>query len=258
MEISINIPCLIAGLALGIIPTFTIMYFRLKILSEINSLNISQHSKEKESFGVLNKQAEANYKQKIEILESEIEKINTEYSSLKEIQKEKIDQAKEDLTTQHKKDIESIAMLNKQVESSYNQKIVSLEAEINKQSISSAQDKDKLNIELSLLKESHKEEIKQAKEELSIVTYPYEEQRGEDGLFSDDRSAEIGYKFQLFVRGIPCFEAYKIPVEKLYKKEVSLEKIKNVTNEVVNLLESFAKKHPAIAVADKFAKIKKS
>lgn len=165
---------------------------------------------------------------------------------------------KEDLTAQHKKELQSIATLNVQVEATYNQKIESLESEIEKSKISSSEIIEKLNLEISSLKAVHKEELKEAREELSIITYPYQEQSGSDGLISDDRSAEVGYKFQLFVRGIPCFEAHKIPVEKLYKKEVSIEKIKNVTNEVVNLLEAIAKRHPAIAVADKFAKVQKS
>ena len=199
MDISINIPNLVAGVIFGFIPTFSIMYFKLKSSIGDNEKNITIQQKDIESIGAINKQIESNYQEKIESLEKELAK----------------------QSSQHSEEVES------------------------------------LKGQISSLKEEHKTEIKLAKEELSILTYPYEEQRGENGLISDDRSAEIGYKFQLFIRGIPCFEAHQVPIQKLYKKEVSLEKIKSVTTEVVNLLETLSKNHPAISVADKFAKLAK-
>jgi hypothetical protein len=81
---------------------------------------------------------------------------------------------------------------------------------------------------------------------LSVTTYPYEEQMGDDGLITDDRRAEIGYKFQLFINGVPCFEAHKVPIQILHKKEVRVEKIQQVMETTVNLLENMAKMHPAI------------
>ncbi|WP_334107676.1 hypothetical protein [Methylobacillus sp.] len=80
----------------------------------------------------------------------------------------------------------------------------------------------------------------------SVVTYPYKEEVGSDGVFSDDRKMEIGYKFQLFVNGIPCFDAHKIPVETLQKKEVRLDKIEAATKSVANIIEHIASMHPAI------------
>lgn len=81
---------------------------------------------------------------------------------------------------------------------------------------------------------------------LTVVTYPYEEQIGDDGVFIDDRRAEIGYKFQLFVNGIPCFEPHKIPVSVLQQKEVSLVKIEAATKTALGLIENMAAMHPAI------------
>ncbi|GLI39835.1 hypothetical protein KI811_01215 [Geobacter hydrogenophilus] len=82
---------------------------------------------------------------------------------------------------------------------------------------------------------------------LSVITYPYKEVHGENGWFSDDRSAVVGYKFQLLVNGIPCFEPHKIPVETFSKKEVNTERIEQASNQVVNMIEKIASMHPAIA-----------
>lgn len=80
---------------------------------------------------------------------------------------------------------------------------------------------------------------------VSVVTYPYKEVHGEDGYFSDDRRAEIGYKFQLFVAGIPCFEPHKTTVEVLSKKEVNGQRISQAIEHVFSLIQTFALKHPA-------------
>lgn len=101
----------------------------------------------------------------------------------------------------------------------------------------------------------HQDEVARLRDELSIVAYPYEEEIGNDGWVLDDRKAEVGYQFQLFLRGIPCFEPHRIVVKKFEKKEVSREKIKQAAGDVLQLLDTWATKHPAIAVADKFRKL---
>lgn len=85
------------------------------------------------------------------------------------------------------------------------------------------------------------------KNALTVLMYPYKQEHGEDGYFSDERRAEIGYLYQLFVAGIPCFEPHKIPVEVLSKKEVNVERIEQAQQTVFALIETFAGKHPAFA-----------
>ena len=89
-------------------------------------------------------------------------------------------------------------------------------------------------------------ELDKSREELTVIAFPYEEEVGDDGWIVDDRRAEIGYKYQLFLKGVPCFEAHKIPFKTLHKKEVNPAKIKFVREEVLNLIEGVAKLHPAI------------
>lgn len=85
------------------------------------------------------------------------------------------------------------------------------------------------------------------KNALTVLMYPYKQEHGEDGYFSDERRAEIGYLYQLFVAGIPCFEPHKIPVEVFSKKEVNVERIEQAQQTVFALIETFAGKHPAFA-----------
>ncbi len=85
------------------------------------------------------------------------------------------------------------------------------------------------------------------KSELSVVMFPYKEEHGADGFFSDERRAEIGYKYQIFVAGVPCFDAHKIPIDVLSKKQVTPEKIEYAMRTAFELVGSFAAKHPAFA-----------
>lgn len=85
------------------------------------------------------------------------------------------------------------------------------------------------------------------KNAITVLMYPYKQEHGEDGYFSDERRAEIGYLYQLFVAGVPCFEPHKIPVEVLSKKEVNVERIEQAKQTVFALIETFAGKHPAFA-----------
>jgi hypothetical protein len=111
--------------------------------------------------------------------------------------------------------------------------------------------------EIEELKNRHMHEVEELKAQieevkkhgLSVVCYPYDEERGDDGFITDDRFAEVGYKFQLFVDGIPCFEAHKVPIKTLHKKEVSFAKIAKIKEEVISLIETLASKHPAIAIS---------
>lgn len=96
------------------------------------------------------------------------------------------------------------------------------------------------------------------KEELTVRAYAYEEHYGDDGFIVDDRRAEIGYKLQLFVKGIPCLDAYKIPLQILLKKEVNMEKIKEIREQAINTIQDIAKMHPAFKVINPESKTIKS
>ena len=95
----------------------------------------------------------------------------------------------------------------------------------------------------------HQKEIENAKNnEMTVVTYPYIEECGEGGWVFDSRTAEVGYKYQLFIKGVPCFEPHKIILQKLTKKEVVQSKIDALFKQAINAIESIASMHPAFAV----------
>jgi UDP-glucose 6-dehydrogenase len=103
------------------------------------------------------------------------------------------------------------------------------------------------------LREQMKEKIISCEKELesfrknglSVVTFPYKEEHGEDGFFSDERRAEVGYKYQVFVAGVPCFEAHKVVIDVFSKKQVNVEKIEQALQQAFTIIETFASKHPA-------------
>lgn len=104
-----------------------------------------------------------------------------------------------------------------------------------------------LNRKITQIEADHKEALENANRNgISIATYPYEEHHGDNGWVTDDRRAEIGYKFQLFVNGIPCLQPHKIPIQVLQKKEVNPDKLKELKDTVFGIIEDMARMHPAI------------
>ena len=165
---------------------------------------------------------------KLRALQSVIESKDKKLDSIEKFENEKYDKLQEAFRTQESLLKSAIAVEKEKVETQQ-----SIIRDLNTRIDKSNQEFEK---ELELARRNG----------LSVTTYPYEENHGDNGVFVDDRRAEIGYKFQLFVNGIPCFEAHKVPVQVLHKKEVNMEKIKQVTETTVNLIEKMAKVHPAI------------
>jgi hypothetical protein len=99
--------------------------------------------------------------------------------------------------------------------------------------------------------EAHKHELEDAKfHGLSVLCFPYQEESGSKGFWVDSRSAEIGYKYQLFINGVPIAgEPHKVVVKKLYKSEFSLTNIQAIKKEVLSIIDMLASKNPAIALA---------
>ena len=99
--------------------------------------------------------------------------------------------------------------------------------------------------------EAHKHELEDAKfHGLSVLCFPYEDMSGSGGLIFDTRSAEIGYKYQLFINGVPIAgEPHKVVVKRLYKSEFSLAKVQALKNEVLSVIDVLMSRNPAIALA---------
>ena len=55
---------------------------------------------------------------------------------------------------------------------------------------------------------------------LSVVVHPFVKTEGQKGVFTRETKVEIGYKYQLFVQGLPCFEPHTMILESTTHKEV--------------------------------------
>ena len=55
---------------------------------------------------------------------------------------------------------------------------------------------------------------------LSVVVHPFVNTEAQKGVFTKETKIEIGYKYQLFVQGLPCFEPHTMVLESTVQKEV--------------------------------------
>lgn len=80
---------------------------------------------------------------------------------------------------------------------------------------------------------------------LSVRLSPYIEIIGNAGLLYDRRRTEIGYKFQLFLSGVPFGGGQTVPVHVLSKNPVGQE-VTEAVDSVERLIEKLASLHTGI------------
>lgn len=110
---------------------------------------------------------------------------------------------------------------------------------------------DSLQQQLVSTVATHAVALDEARREMSIVAYPYERVEGDDGWVVDDRLAEIGYQYQLFIKGVPCFSPHEVITKRVHKKEVNQEKLTSLRDDVEKLLTAVAERHPAFSFSKK-------
>jgi hypothetical protein len=100
---------------------------------------------------------------------------------------------------------------------------------------------------LAITTANHEKELGRIKESgLTLVTYPYKVEHGENGMIFDERRVEIGYKYQLFVNGAPCFQPHVVPTDTLTKKDINGERISNALQQATDMVMQLSELHPAI------------
>ena len=100
---------------------------------------------------------------------------------------------------------------------------------------------------LALTSANHEKELGRIKESgLTLVTYPYKLEHGENGVIFDERRVEIGYKYQLFVNGAPCFQPHVVITDTLTKKDINGERISNALQQATDMVMQLSQLHPAI------------
>lgn len=79
--------------------------------------------------------------------------------------------------------------------------------------------------------------------QLSVTVHPFVRTTKNDGWFAKESQAEVGYKYQLMLRGIPCFAAHDVVVESSSHKEIN--------KETLALLQEKAEQLASVAFAAK-------
>lgn len=87
----------------------------------------------------------------------------------------------------------------------------------------------------------HEEKLKeQTESELSVTIHPFVNTQSKGTLFTKETEVEIGYKYQLFVRGLPCFEPHSVVIETSVEKEVDARRLEMFKDKALELAEALA------------------
>jgi hypothetical protein len=83
-----------------------------------------------------------------------------------------------------------------------------------------------------------------------VQIFPWKENIEEGHIFKT-QSIKIGYKYQLFVNGMPCFEPHTLVHETLVVNKLDKENINIAINGLQNTITALANIHPTVkAVGD--------
>jgi hypothetical protein len=81
-------------------------------------------------------------------------------------------------------------------------------------------------------------QLRQRKEaSLAVTVHPFVNTARQRGLFSSENVIEIGYKYQLLIQGLPCFEPHTVIVETTRQKQVNDEMIELFKSKAVELAQ---------------------
>lgn len=83
--------------------------------------------------------------------------------------------------------------------------------------------------------------------DITVSVSPFVNTAKDDGIFFKDTRVEIGYKYQLLVKGIPCFAPHVEVTESSVQKEVNQESLKHLLEKAEQLARAavIAKTGPA-------------
>jgi hypothetical protein len=79
-----------------------------------------------------------------------------------------------------------------------------------------------------------------ADSDLSVTVHPFVNTQSKKSLFTNETQVDIGYKYQLFVRGLPCFEPHTVVVDSTTEKEVDEGRILMFKNKALELAQAVA------------------
>jgi hypothetical protein len=93
----------------------------------------------------------------------------------------------------------------------------------------------------------------QGKSALSVTMHPFVNTARTRGVFTRETLIEIGYKYQLLIQGLPCFEPHTVVVETTKEREVNDETIELLRTKALGFAEIAAQAKsgglPGVAVS---------
>jgi hypothetical protein len=98
--------------------------------------------------------------------------------------------------------------------------------------------------------EELKDEIRLGeKTDFEVQIFPWKEDVS-SGMFHTRKEINIGYKYQLFVKGMPCFEPHVQIHEKLVISQLNKENVEFALNSLTKTITQLSNIHPAIKAVD--------
>ena len=83
-----------------------------------------------------------------------------------------------------------------------------------------------------------KNRLEEQKQSFSIEVRPYVSKILDEGLFRSTASVKVGYQYQLFVFGVPCFDPHIVVEEQYETKKTDEEKIERLTKKALRYAEA--------------------
>jgi cell division protein FtsB len=78
-------------------------------------------------------------------------------------------------------------------------------------------------------------------DDYKIQIRPYVKKTSKSGFFSESYKADIGYQYQLLVKGIPCFEPHVVIQESIEQEKIDHQKIQLAINSVMGTIQALEK-----------------
>lgn len=78
----------------------------------------------------------------------------------------------------------------------------------------------------------------QGESALSVTVHPFVDTMVDKGFLSSETKVEVGYKYQLFVNGLPCFEPHAVVIETTTHKKLNEETIELLKGKAVEAAQA--------------------
>jgi hypothetical protein len=104
-----------------------------------------------------------------------------------------------------------------------------------------AQHQQGKELALAAAHQRHEVALQESKEhELSVMVYPFVNTEKDDGWINKNTLVEVGYKYQLLVKGLPCFPPHVEVSESFTQKEINQQTVELLKEKAEQLAQAAA------------------